>query len=309
MKFAVAEGGTKTVSATASKYVGLTVNSIVVAFFFQLYVSVIQMLGGIFGTRATKGTLRPPEVRAIWSAGFFGVTATAMTVISVYTFMIGADLGVRTFLFSMSILPGALIDWLFFGHPLNRRQMFLGIPLFLLAGYTILDFPALDEVIALPAWVWWTLLVAVLAALNEAFSQATAKVDKFGAMPNNFWVGLFAIASSLLGLVFLRAIGATFYSLSGKFWLGVAVSGVAVVAMISFKLLSYKGGGSIALKKVVMKGTYLVTAAIAGVLFYNEPISLGKVLGILGFFVAFAFMDNTTWETITRQAPVPAKAA
>ena len=240
MKFAFGEGIAKTTIAGAMKFIGLAVTSVVVAFLYSLFTAIIQMVGGLLGSKIRKDALRPPEAKAIITAGLFGTIAVAMTVISVYTYMIGADLGIRTFIYVTSIIPGAFIDWAFFSHPLNRRQWLLGIPMFLVAGWFILGFPSLSTVLALPPWVWLTFIVAALAAINEGLTQATAQVKKFNSLPNNFWVGLFSIIISLVGLGILWALGVSFTAPPGAFWAGVAVAGTVVIAMLSFKLLAYK---------------------------------------------------------------------
>src|SRR3989344_9632810 len=58
---------------------------------------------------------------------------------------------------------------------------------------------------------------------------------------------------------------------------GVAVIGLIVVGMWAFNLLSYKGGAYIALKKLVMNGTYLITAMFCGALCFGEKITTGKL--------------------------------
>ena len=90
---------------------------------------------------------------------------------------------------------------------------------------------------------------------------------------------------------------------------GVAVIGLIVVGMWAFNLLSYKGGAYIALKKLVMNGTYLITAMFCGALFFGEKITTGKLTGIVFYFAAFVLMDKGTWEFIAGKSTVaqPAK--
>ena len=85
-----------------------------------------------------------------------------------------------------------------------------------------------------------------------------------------------------------------------SFWRAVIAFGLVVTGGVAFKLLSYKGGGSIAVKKLVMQGTYLITATLFGALFYAEPFTVGKAVGIAGFVLAFVLMDQGTWEFFHR---------
>ncbi len=89
--------------------------------------------------------------------------------------------------------------------------------------------------------------------------------------------------------------------LAKSFWVGSAAIGGITLAMISFKLLAYQGGGSIALKKLIMQATYLITATILGWITYAEPLTAGKLLGMAGYVVAFTLMDKGTWEFVSRQ--------
>lgn len=89
--------------------------------------------------------------------------------------------------------------------------------------------------------------------------------------------------------------------LPGKFWFGSAIIGMVTLAMISFKLLAYQGGGSIALKKLIMQATYLITATILGWITYAEPLTAGKLVGMAGYVVAFTLMDRGTWEFVSKQ--------
>ena len=68
--------------------------------------------------------------------------------------------------------------------------------------------------------------------------------------------------------------------------------------MWSFNLLSYKGGASIALKKFVMWGAYLILATLAAIPAFGEDLRPAKLLGIALFLAGFALMDGKTWEFV-----------
>ena len=86
-----------------------------------------------------------------------------------------------------------------------------------------------------------------------------------------------------------------------KFWAVSLGIGVIVVAMWSFNVLSYRDGASIALKKLVMNGAYLISTLAIGAMFLGERFTLGKGLGVGCYFVAFVLMDNGTWNFLARR--------
>lgn len=294
MKWAIFEGMTKSSARILMKFGGLSSASFVGSLTWTLVVGIVQTFGGIVGSYL-RGEKLLVSVRQILSGMVFGVIASVMTVLGVSAFLYeGADAGVITFIVTMSIIPGAFLDWIFFAHPLNIRQWF-GVILYLFAGYAVLNFPGLDKLLNLPPWVWCAAGIALLGAFNEAITQSVSKMDP---LVNNFWIGLTTIFCGVAGVTLIG--GWKFVSLVvPAFWIFALVNGVVVLGMISFKLLAYKGGGSIAIKKLVMQGTHLVGAVILGIIIYAEPLTLGKVLGVAGFFFAFALMDKGTWEYIS----------
>jgi drug/metabolite transporter (DMT)-like permease len=210
----------------------------------------------------------------------------------------GADAGVSTFIVTMSIIPGAFIDWIFFSHPLRKRQ-WIGVGIFLLAGYCMLNFPSLEALRHLPPWVWLSGCIAFLVAVNEGITQAMSrhqrKEDKLDPFVNNLWVGLSTVVVCSIGLLF------TYSSIDGStllrvFWVSATLLGLVTVLSIMFKLWSYQMGGSIALKKVAMQGTYLVLATCAGIIWLSEVVTVGKIIGIPAFFIAYTVVDEKAWQ-------------
>ncbi|MDP3727048.1 MAG: hypothetical protein Q8R35_00225, partial [bacterium] len=126
-------------------------------------------------------------------------------------------------------------------------------------------------------------------------------------------VGLITLVCSSLGLTVLGQWGIV-VELTRAFWsVSVAIS-LVILGMICFKLITYQKGGSIALKKLIMQATYLITATILGWAVYTiilpflpgwaeyaEAFTAGKLLGIAGYVVAFTLMDRGTWEFVSKQ--------
>jgi len=298
MKWAVAEGGTKTANRLISKFLGVVTGSFFGAVLATLITAVVQTIGGFFGSLATGQSLKIPSKQLIGSV-VFGINAAIMGWLTVFVFTYpGADIGVVTFMVTASIIPGAFLDWIFFSHPLKTRQ-WLGVIIFLFAGWAILDFPGLAIFSNLPPWLGWAIFLPLLLAINEAITQAQgrAKLRPLHPLVSNFWIGLTTILVSGIALIFLIHSLSQFITLPLAYWIGSIAKGIIAVGMISFKLLSYKWGGSIALKKLIMHSTYLVSATLLGAMFYaDESLTFGKLVGILIFFVAFIFTDDETWK-------------
>lgn len=293
MGFALAEAGTKTTNSLISKFLGLATGTFFGAVLASLLTATVQTVGGFFGARLA-GT--PLKISGKQLAGClaFGILAAISGWLIVYVYVYpGSDVGVVTFIVAASIIPGAILDWILFRRQLKLRQ-WLGVVVFLLAGYAILNFPTLEELLHLPVWVVLALVLSMNAAINEVITQYQGyeKVAPIHPMVNNFWIGLTTIAASGIALVVVVESISQFSILPAAYWFGSLAKGVIVVGMISFKLLSYKHGGSIAIKKVVMQGAFLISAVLLGALFYSEPLTLGKWLGIIGFVVAFVLTNK-----------------
>ena len=297
MKYAVGEGLTKTISSLVGKSVGVAAGSLVMTSLAGVVVGAIQMIGGFLGfvvgnrEGGKSKTSLFPDFHSVSRAIMFGLMASIFgTIWSIYTFTLGADIGIRTLLIMGSIIPGAILDRIFWREKLTGSQI-LGIVVFLAAAWAMLDFPDLGQLIALPVWVPAVLVLTFTQSINEALTRAASV--KLSPWVNNFWVGSTTMVSCLGAILVLVIFsdGAKL-DLTSTFILGAVMLGVLVVPMIAWKLLSYAGGGTIAMKKVIMQGTYLITAVIAGVLAYHEPLTAGKIAGTILFFVSVALTQG-----------------
>ncbi|OGY44833.1 MAG: hypothetical protein A3J62_02435 [Candidatus Buchananbacteria bacterium RIFCSPHIGHO2_02_FULL_38_8] len=303
IRWAAAEGGTKASNSLISKFIGVATGSFFGAVVASLVVAIIQMIGGLIGARVQRRSLSlmPQQFLGVIA---FGTIATLMSWLIVYVFVFpDSDLGVVVFLISLSIIPGAFIDRLFFGQPIRSHQ-WLGITIFLLAGYAILGFPSLYMLINIPIWVIISLVLALLLAINEAITEFQAHFDAAELYPmvNNFWIGLTNVVLSVIAMMFLLDSFYQFKEFSLAFWAGSVTKGLLVLIMISFKLLSYQGGGTIASKKLVMQGSYLILSTLIGaVIFIDESLTIGKILGMILFFIAFILTDERNWQNFTKR--------
>jgi hypothetical protein len=298
LKWVFAESVSKTIGRSLLKFVGVSGGSLASVLVVVLVTGIIQMNVGwhVAKMRGEKNPLKNPGWPAFGSV-IFGLTAALMLTLGAFAFTYpGAEVGLTTFIVTMSIIPGAFVDRLFFGTPITTR-VWIGIAVFLAAGYATLDFPSLGVLLTPPVWVWITLLGASLSVVNEAVTRKLG-LTKTSGMTFNFWVGL---AKTLMALAGLSVSGGwvSMANLSKAFWLAAVVIALNEVAMNTAKLFAYEGGVFIALKKVAERGFYLVLAIMAGWIFYGEEIGVGKALGVLGFAAAFALMDHDTWRFVT----------
>ncbi|MDP1719020.1 MAG: DMT family transporter, partial [bacterium] len=290
-----AEAGTKTGSKMLQKVIGTVSQTFPCVVFASLIVGAIQTIAGFLVVKK-QGKKLMDDKRNVLGACLFGVLATFSTIVPFSIFYLGGDIGVNTFIITLSIVPGALIDRFVFSHKLNRRQ-WLGIAVAVLAGYSVLGWPSLRSFLGLPLWVWLSFAVMFLNAVNQGITQAVKTIDPF---VKNFWGGLMNLALSLGVLAVIGALGvmADISPPMRKLWLAAGIGGLVVIAMWSFNLLSYKGGASIALKKLVMNGAFLVSSMLLGVWVFGEAFTTGKAVGIVLYFTAFALTDNGTWNYI-----------
>lgn len=295
--WAVGEGLMKTLSALFQKTVGIVMGTLEMGFLAAGIIGTMQALSGWIGRASFSSQEKSPifvDRKTVATMIFLGFLAGIFgTVLSIYTFTLGADIGVRTLLISFSIVPAAIAAAYIWPSTdsLSQRQI-LGIGVFVAAMWTILDFPDLGLMANMDAWVWLTLLLAAANALGELVSRAAAA--KADVWVNNIWIGSSTVFFSITGLLL-------FFSMNGWgsginitplfIWSSIVI-GAIVVAMASFKILAYRGGGTIALKKIIVPGVYLISALFAGVLIYGEPLTVGKMVGVGLWFVSVYLVDQ-----------------
>lgn len=295
MKWTLLESGTRVTSRILQKVIGFVSTAFACNVLASFVVGLIQTVASFIVLKVQHKGIRPDRKGLIGSC-LFGTFATFSTIVPFTIYYLGGDIGVVAFIIALSIVPGAFVDWLFFSHPLNKRQWF-GVVVSLFGAYALLGLPSVAGLMAMPLWVWLAFAVMLANTTNQAITQKIKDVDAF---VKNFWGGLMNV---ILSLGVLIVIGATsfltdFSHNMRKLWLVSSIGGVVVIAMWSFNLFSYKDGASIAIKKLVMQGTLLIGSMIAGIVFFHEALTWGKVLGATLYFVAFALMDNGTWNYI-----------
>ena len=290
-QYAAGEGLTKTAGNILQKVLGLSGGTLGSSLFATLVIGIIQATGGLFGARLGKHPLFSHSKLIIYSV-LFGIVASVMTLAGLIAFTYEeADVGIFVFISLFGILPGVFIDWAFFKTPLSWLQ-WLGVFVFLLGGYGMLDFPPLSELLVLPPWILIAFIIPIGLAINEGLMRGAGAIAASNPFVNNFWIGLTTILFAILGL-FITGTMHVAAEMTIRFWALSGVIGLIILLMISFKLLAYKAGGTIAHKKIIMQGVHLVSAVLFGALFFAEPITFGKVFGVTLFFISMFLMNHS----------------
>lgn len=294
--WAAAEGGVKALGRIFAKETGLLSHSILGALAVTLVIGAVQVITGFIGALATDRSLSVSR-RGLFSTFLFGIGASLSATIGVWAFTFpGADAGIYTFFVILAIIPSIVIDTRYFQDaPLLGRQ-WVGILTFLVAGWVMLGYPNLSALASLPIWVG----LAIVNGLTNLSNETVARVEKnIPPFRFNFWVGVVTVGATGLSLLFLNS-GSVLFQLPSSFWVFAALNGLAVVVMVLARIMAYRAGGSIALKKFVMHAVQLTGVAGLGILFFHEAATSEKLIGIIGFLVAFPLADKAIGEVFSR---------
>jgi transporter family protein len=135
-------------------------------------------------------------------------------------------------------------------------------------------------------WFWYAVVAAVLYGAHQIFTRMAS--DHIGDGIGGFVVEATAAFTILLYLAFLYFGGRWNQKFSAEgFWYS-ALTGICVgVGTVAFFLLFQKGGPLSSVPVILAAGAAIM--AIAGVVFFREPASwqrmLGVVLAITGLFL------------------------
>ncbi|KKW19340.1 MAG: hypothetical protein UY63_C0016G0010 [Parcubacteria group bacterium GW2011_GWA2_51_10] len=284
----ISEGLARSASTVIQKFVGLTGETLSVSAAASCIIGAVQMFAGIVGAASARGTLLKrlfPDARAVlWSIATGALIGVFGSVLTIYTMTLGADIGIRTLLVNLYVIPAALGGAILWKDALGVRQ-WVSIALTLLAAWAMLDFP-LD--LAFDTWVWLTLLIALAMAVVELLSRAAA-LRSIEAWAHNFWIGVPTLVVSLGTLAMFPL---ELLQISGAFIAGSLALGGLVICMISFRFLAFKAGSTIAYRNIIMQGTFFVSAVVAGIVIFGEPATIGKFLGIVLWMSAVILMKK-----------------
>ena len=127
------------------------------------------------------------------------------------------------------------------------------------------------------AWFWYAVVAAVLYGAHQIFTRLAA--ERIGEGLGGFIVEASAALSILIYLAILWFAGRSSQKFSGAGFGYSLLTGICVGAgTIAFFLLFQKGGPLSSVPAILAGGAALM--AIAGILFFREPPSWQRVVGI-----------------------------
>lgn len=298
IKWALGEAAFRVTSITLLKVIGTLASTLGQLTLSTLIIGSVQVIAASTVLVYKRTSIWAPK-RQIFGSVAFGIGAFFGTMLPFAAFMLGANLAVYTFLALLAIIPGALIDRVFFGEKLVVRQLG-GIALAVFAGWLVMNMPNLQELATLPLWAWLALINACTLAINQGVTRWIKEVDVW---VKNFWGG---VGTAVLCVATFLVLGpetvasiATSASLPIAAW--SAVIAIVVIGLWSFNVLAYRSGASIPTKNVLVNGAYLFGALTVGFLFFGEPVHAAQLFGILTYIVAFVFINTTVWKYLTNK--------
>lgn len=300
IKWALGEAGFRTLAMTLLKAIGNTTQAqrfpltIVSAFI----IGMVQMTvaGGIMCFKKTKFF---PSKYLIVGSILFGAGAFVNTVIPLLAYAYGANIATYTFLTLLSIIPGAIIDRVWFGDRLVVRQWF-AVVLAISAGWFALNTPNLNELLLLPVWAWLAIANAIGLAINQGITRSIKHVDVW---TKNFWGGGATLALCIIAFLLIgRELEMTIRSpeLLTVIYRSLALA-LVVIGIWSFNVIAYRDGAGIPTKNIAVNGAFLSLVIVIGFFIFGERISFAQIIGMLLYLGAFTLINNEAWHYLTRR--------
>lgn len=296
IKWAAAEAGFRALSMTLIKVIGSLSSVVAHTILSTLVIGAIQSIvaGGVLtGKRMTPWV----EGRLVFGSILFGVGAFINSVIAIVAYMYGANIAIYPFLPLLAIVPGVLIDRVWFGEQLVLRQ-FIGIAFAIFAGWLVLDAPSLADLLDLPIWAWLGLLNALGLAINQGFTRWVKDVDPW---VKNLWGGLATFLLSVVALIFLGHNLEIFLAPEAQrilLW-SVAIAFV-VIGIWSFNVIAYRDGAVIPTKHIFVNGAYLAVMLFVGFIGFKESVSVVQIGGMGLYLGAFVLVNSEVWKYTVR---------
>ncbi len=283
MRWTLGEALARTVSVSFVNVAGRVTNTVGQSFLGTLVIGLVQMIGGATFARVAKVSLLPGRDLVGWCF-VFGFFSVGQTVLLFLIFAQGGDMGVVVFIVTLSMIPGALVDWLWLRRARLTTRGWMGVFIGALALWSMLDFAGWNNLPVGSAWMLMAFGIMFMITINQA---VTYKVRAINPHVKNFWVGLFTIllCAPSLFLVDLA-------NLPLRFWSVSAFVGLCVIAIVITNLMAYKDDALMAIKKLTMFGVFLTLSSLVGVIVFSDALTAGKVFGVLLFIPAFHLLQT-----------------
>jgi len=215
-------GVVKTGSQTFKKLAGSISGSLNHIFFISMIMGATQTVASFVIKKGQVRTFLSENRRDIAGAILIGIFALALRISHIWVFFLGGDVAILVLFTMLYIVPGALIDRVFFKNVLTKRQL-LGVIVGIFAIYSILQYPSLKDIGTLPLWMLVAIGVMVLEAVNHGVTRGIKKIDPFAL---NFFGGLTTVIGSLLLIIFSGSLGLVFVISNVNLWLVSIILGL-----------------------------------------------------------------------------------
>lgn len=142
------------------------------------------------------------------------------------------------------------------------------------------------QINAMTPWFWYAVVAALLYGAHQIFTRLAA--DKIGDGLGGFVVEATAALTILVYLLALRLAGRWNQPFSNSgFWYSTLTGLCVGAGTVAFFLLFQRGGPLSAVPAILAGGAAMM--AVAGILFFHEPASatrlLGMTLSLVGLFL------------------------
>lgn len=138
-------------------------------------------------------------------------------------------------------------------------------------------------------YVWPIALVVLSNTVYQICAKGTpAEMHPLASLTVTYLVG--AVASFVLYHVLVRG-GSVLREYSHLNW-SPFVLGVVIVGLEVGMIYTYRVGWSVSIAPTVMSAFLAITLLVVGALFYHEPITANKVIGIIVCLVGLYFLNR-----------------
>ncbi|MFH1523275.1 MAG: DMT family transporter [Patescibacteria group bacterium] len=229
----------------------------------------------------------------------FGIVIFFIDILAFVVFNLGGKMIIFSFIFSLSIIPGAVLDRFWFKKEFSKRQ-FIGIGVAILATYSMFNWPEIGGINAmrmLPLWIWLSIVASFFAAAIQGISFKIK--DTTSPLVMNILGGSMVV---MLALLILTARGNLSLLVSTDppyplLWMLSIVLGALVVGQWVCNITSYKYKNVfIAMKMLVVRGTFLFLAVLLGVIFLQETFGIAQLIGMILYLGAFILIKEDIWQ-------------
>lgn len=289
--YAVLEGATKIASALVQKSIGDRLHTFGLGVTVSAVVGAVQAAGSVlwlsrYPHKERHALLIPNYAAWWWMLGAGAGIALFGTVLSIYTFALGAELGPRTLIVNSLLIWTAIAGFLVWKDPLGWRQ-WSGMALYVLCIWAMVDFQPLDALLELPLWLFVSLAVALGNAWNYVCLRKAKDRGLTDPFAQSYWVGVWTATFCWLSAIIAYMLGDESVAAGTPELAALsALLGIIAIGVIAFIALANVGGATTGLQNAIMQAVYLVGMWLIGMAFFDDPFTWERLGGAMVFFPA-----------------------